>query len=116
MLRHDSISDPAVFAECAGGAYLVEPHEPRVPVLAAPAPWPSCPSDTIPARMPPTASLGLGAALVNKCKPWRSSRFDWPDPSRTYPVLARSLRARRENIGATIASLEGLVQGTSKAA
>jgi hypothetical protein len=30
MLRHDSISDPAVFAECAGGAYLVEAHEPRV--------------------------------------------------------------------------------------
>jgi len=34
----------------------------------------------------------------------------------TYPVLARSLRVRRENIAATIASLEALVQGTSKAA
>ena len=34
----------------------------------------------------------------------------------TYPVLARSLRARRENIRATIASLEALVQGTPKAA
>ena len=33
-----------------------------------------------------------------------------------YPVLARSLRRRRDNIGATIASLEGLVQGTPKAA
>jgi hypothetical protein len=33
-----------------------------------------------------------------------------------YPVLARSLRKRRENIGATIASLEPLVQRTPKAA
>jgi hypothetical protein len=33
-----------------------------------------------------------------------------------YPVLARSLRKRRENIAATIASLEALVQVTSKAA
>jgi hypothetical protein len=39
---------------------------------------------------------------------------DVSDP--TYPVLARSLRKRRENIGATIASLEALVQGTPKAA
>jgi hypothetical protein len=34
----------------------------------------------------------------------------------TYPVLARSLRRRRENIGATIASLEALVRGVAKAA
>ena len=33
----------------------------------------------------------------------------------TYPVLARSLRARRDNIKTTIASLEALVQGTPKA-
>ena len=33
-----------------------------------------------------------------------------------YPVLARSLRTRRENIRATIASLEALVQGMPKAA
>ena len=39
---------------------------------------------------------------------------DLSDP--TYPVLARSLRVRRENIIATIASLEALVQGTPKAA
>ena len=30
MLRHESIGDRAVFAECAGGADLVEAHEPRV--------------------------------------------------------------------------------------
>lgn len=39
---------------------------------------------------------------------------DLSDPA--YPVLARSLRARRENIGATIASLEVLVDRTPKAA
>ncbi len=39
---------------------------------------------------------------------------DLLDP--TYPVLARSLRARRENIGVTIASLEALVRETPKAA
>jgi hypothetical protein len=33
-----------------------------------------------------------------------------------YPVLARSLRTRRENIGATIASLEAVIQGAPKAA
>ena len=36
------------------------------------------------------------------------------DPA--YPVLARSLRTRRENIGATIASLEAVVHKTLKAA
>ena len=30
VLCHESIGDRAVFAECAGGADLVEPHEPRV--------------------------------------------------------------------------------------
>jgi hypothetical protein len=39
---------------------------------------------------------------------------DLSDP--TYPVLARGLRVRRENIRTTIASLEALVQGTPKAA
>ena len=33
-----------------------------------------------------------------------------------YPVLARSLRARRDNIGATIASLEVLTRSAPKAA
>ena len=33
-----------------------------------------------------------------------------------YPVLARSLRARRENIGATIVSLELLTRSAPKAA
>jgi len=44
----------------------------------------------------------------------RAGVRDVSDP--TYPVLARSLRTRRENIGATIASLDALVQGTLKAA
>ena len=39
---------------------------------------------------------------------------DLADPA--YPVLARSLRARRENIKETIALLEGLVQRIPKAA
>jgi hypothetical protein len=34
----------------------------------------------------------------------------------TYPVLARSLRARRENIGTTIASLKALTRSAPKAA
>jgi hypothetical protein len=44
----------------------------------------------------------------------RAGVRDVSDP--TYPLLARSLRTRRENIGATIASLEPLVQRTPKAA
>jgi hypothetical protein len=39
---------------------------------------------------------------------------DLADP--TYSVLARSLRARRKNIGATIASLEALTRSAPKAA
>jgi hypothetical protein len=39
---------------------------------------------------------------------------DLADPA--YPVLARSLRVRRENIRTTIASLEAFDQGTPKAA
>lgn len=39
---------------------------------------------------------------------------DMSDPA--YPVLARSLRKRRENIRTTVAALEELVQGTPKAA
>jgi hypothetical protein len=34
----------------------------------------------------------------------------------TYPVLARSLRVRRDNIGATIASLEVVIQSAPTAA
>jgi hypothetical protein len=44
----------------------------------------------------------------------RAGVRDLSDP--TYPVLARSMRVRRENIRATIAALEALVQGTPKAA
>lgn len=44
----------------------------------------------------------------------RSGVRDLADPA--YPVLARSLRVRRENIGATIASLEAMIQRTPKAA
>jgi hypothetical protein len=44
----------------------------------------------------------------------RAGVRDLSDPA--YPVLARSLRARRENIRATIASLEMLDQETPKAA
>jgi hypothetical protein len=39
---------------------------------------------------------------------------DLSDPA--YPVLARSLRVRRENLRVTIASLEVLIQGAPKAA
>ena len=44
----------------------------------------------------------------------RASVRDLSDPA--YPVLARSLRARRDNIRATIASLEMLDQEPPKAA
>jgi hypothetical protein len=44
----------------------------------------------------------------------RAGVRDLSDP--TYPVLARSLRERRENIRVTIASLEELVQNPPKAA
>jgi hypothetical protein len=44
----------------------------------------------------------------------RSGVRDLADPA--YSVLARSLRERRENIGATIASLEALIHRTPKAA
>jgi hypothetical protein len=44
----------------------------------------------------------------------RAGVRDVSDP--TYPVLAQSLRSRRENIEATIAALEAAVQGTPKAA
>jgi hypothetical protein len=39
---------------------------------------------------------------------------DLADPA--YPVLARSLRMRRENIRATLASLEAVIHGKLKAA
>ena len=38
------------------------------------------------------------------------------ESSAAYPTLARNLRARRENIGATIASLEAAIRGVPKAA
>ena len=44
----------------------------------------------------------------------RAGVGDLSDP--TYPVLARSLRARRDNIRATITALEALVHKTPKAA
>jgi hypothetical protein len=31
VFRHESVGNLAVFTECAGGADLVEAHEPRVP-------------------------------------------------------------------------------------
>jgi hypothetical protein len=43
----------------------------------------------------------------------RAGICDLADPA--YPALARSLRARRDNIRVTIASLEALVRGISKA-
>jgi len=44
----------------------------------------------------------------------RAGVRDLSDPA--YPVLARSLRVRRENIRVTIGSLEAAVQGKPKAA
>jgi hypothetical protein len=44
----------------------------------------------------------------------RAGVRDLADPA--YPVLARSLRARRDNIRTTIASLEALVRRTAEAA
>ena len=44
----------------------------------------------------------------------RAGVRDLSDPA--YPVLARSLRARRDNIRATIASLEAVIQSAPKAA
>jgi len=44
----------------------------------------------------------------------RAGVRDLADPA--YPVLARSLRTRRENIRTTVAALEELIQGTPKAA
>jgi hypothetical protein len=44
----------------------------------------------------------------------RAGVRDVSDP--TYPVLARSLSTRRDNIRTTIASLQALLQVTSKAA
>ena len=44
----------------------------------------------------------------------RAGVRDLSDPA--YPVLARGLRARRDNLMETIALLEALAQGTLKAA
>ena len=85
MFRHESIGDLAVFAECAGGADLVEAHEPRVARHVSrdygrqPASDPTwllllhgqaAPSDIILPEMLPDASLGLGRCVVNKWNPW----------------------------------------------
>jgi hypothetical protein len=43
----------------------------------------------------------------------RAGVRDLSDPA--YPVLARSLRARKDNIQATMASLEALVQASEAA-
>ena len=56
-------------------------------------------------RRTPTRSVeALTADLEHE--EMRSGVRDVADPA--YPVLARSLRTRRENIGATIAMLENL--------
>ena len=44
----------------------------------------------------------------------RSGTRDLADPN--YPMLARNLRARKDNIEATIASLEALIRETQEAA
>jgi hypothetical protein len=44
----------------------------------------------------------------------RAGVRDLSDPA--YPVLAQSMRVRRDNIRTTIAALDELVQGTPKAA
>jgi hypothetical protein len=58
-------------------------------------------------------TVALLTADIEREEAWVGVR-DVSDP--TYPVLARSLRERRENIRTTIASLEALIQGTPKAA
>ncbi len=58
-------------------------------------------------------TVDLLTADIEREEAWAGVR-DLTDP--TYPVLARNLRTRRENIRTTIASLEALVQGTPKAA
>ena len=63
------------------------------------------------------ADLTRTAAILTadiKHEEERAGAGDLADPA--YPVLARSLRVRRENIGATIASLEALTRSAPKAA
>ena len=94
MLRHEGVGNLAVFTECAGGAYLIEAHEPRVAGhvgcdycvrydLVALAPWPSCRGYIILPEMLPDATLGLGRCAVNKWNPWL------PKENASLPALRR---------------------------
>jgi hypothetical protein len=57
------------------------------------------------------ADLSRSVALLTADIEHEEARAGVRDVSApTYPVLARSLRARRENIGATIASLEAAIR------
>jgi hypothetical protein len=63
------------------------------------------------------ADLTRTAAILTadiKHEEERAGAGDLADPA--YPVLARSLRMRMENIGATIAALEAVIPRTPKAA
>ena len=60
-----------------------------------------------------TRSLDLLTADIEH-EEERAGTRDLADPA--YPVLARSLRVRRENIRVTIASLNAVVHGSPKAA
>lgn len=58
-------------------------------------------------------SVDLLTAYIEHEEEKRGVR-DLADP--TYPLLARTLRGRRDNIEVTIASLEATIHGTGKAA
>jgi hypothetical protein len=62
---------------------------------------------------PPVSVVGILTAEFEH-EETRVGVRDLSDPA--YPVLARSLRTRRENIRVTIASLEALVRRTAEAA
>jgi hypothetical protein len=81
MFCHEGVGNLAVFAECAGGADLVEAHQPRVTGYVSryycrqPASDPNwlpllhgqaASGDIILPEMLPDASLGLGRCAVNK--------------------------------------------------
>ena len=85
VFRHNGVGNLAVFAERAGGADLVKPHEPRVArhigrdYRRQPASDPrwllllhgqAAPGNTVLPEMSPDASLGLGRCVVNKWSPW----------------------------------------------
>jgi hypothetical protein len=92
VLRHESIGNLAVFAERAGGAYLVEAHEARVPgnvsgdncgEPASYATWlpllhgQAAPGDIILSQMLPDASLGLGRCFVNGPQQGKPAHLDF---------------------------------------